>query len=117
MGEDVAGEVVVGKVFLVVRAVVDDAAKRGAFDRWYQAEHLPDAMAAFGARRAIRCWSQTEPAVHYAYYEFPSLAAATAAQESAALRELVAAFDKAFPGVRRTREIIAVAEAREGAPR
>ncbi|MBO0710185.1 MAG: hypothetical protein J2P47_02775 [Acetobacteraceae bacterium] len=98
------------KVFLVVRAVVSDAASRGAFDRWYQTEHLPDAMKAFGARRGMRCWSRTDPAVHVAYYEFPSLEAATRVQESAALKDLVAAFDQAFPGVTRSREIIEVVQ-------
>ncbi|MFK4485973.1 hypothetical protein ABIA45_001051 [Bradyrhizobium sp. USDA 336] len=30
--------------FFVVRAVVSDAEKRAAFDRWYETEHLPDAV-------------------------------------------------------------------------
>ena len=29
--------------FFVVRATVSDPAKRAAFDKWYQTEHLPDA--------------------------------------------------------------------------
>jgi len=34
--------------WLVVRAVVADAADRAPFDRWYRDEHLPDAVKAFG---------------------------------------------------------------------
>ena len=36
----------------IVRAQVVDASIEDAFDRWYQDEHLPDALKAFGARRA-----------------------------------------------------------------
>ncbi|MCL2427979.1 MAG: hypothetical protein FWD12_01950 [Alphaproteobacteria bacterium] len=99
-----------GKVFLVVRAVVTDAARRADFDRWYQAEHLPEAMKAFDVRRGIRCWSRTDPAVHYAVYEFPSVAEARRAEESPAIGELIAAFDRAFPAVTRSREIIEIVQ-------
>ena len=37
--------------FFVVRAIVTDAGKRAAFDRWYETEHLPDAVKAFGVAR------------------------------------------------------------------
>ena len=43
--------------FFVVRATVTDASKRAAFDRWYETEHLPDAMKAFGVSKAWRFWS------------------------------------------------------------
>ena len=36
----------------IVRAQVMDASVKEAFDRWYEDEHLPDAVKAFGARRA-----------------------------------------------------------------
>ena len=55
------------KAYLLVRAVVADAADRPGFDRWYEAEHLPDAVARFGAERGWRCWSRTDPSVHYAF--------------------------------------------------
>ena len=60
----------VAKAYLLVRAAVVDAADRPNFDRWYETEHLPDAVARFGAERGWRCWSRTDPAVHYAFYEF-----------------------------------------------
>ena len=40
--------------YFVVRATVADAAKRKAFDRWFETEHLPDAAKAFGVKKARR---------------------------------------------------------------
>jgi len=40
--------------YFIVRAQVVDATVKDKFDRWYQNEHLPDALKAFGARRAWR---------------------------------------------------------------
>jgi len=37
--------------YLIVRAEVAEA-DRAAFDHWYEAEHLPDAKAAFACRAA-----------------------------------------------------------------
>jgi hypothetical protein len=45
----------------VVRAVVADASKRQGFDQWYRDVHLPDAVRSFGARKAWRFWSLTDP--------------------------------------------------------
>ena len=45
----------------VVRATVTDPAKRTAFDTWYSREHLPDAVKSFGALKAWRYWSATDP--------------------------------------------------------
>lgn len=98
--------------YLVVRATVPEAGDRPGFDRWYEAEHLPDAVRAFGAARGWRCWSRTDPAVHIAFYEFPDLDRAEAAAGSPALRDLVAAFDAAWGArVTRTREILETAGA------
>jgi hypothetical protein len=99
-----------GKAYLVVRAVVADATARADFDKWYSAEHLPDAVKAFAASRGWRCWSCTDPGVHYAFYEFSNPEAAQRATGSDAIRALVAEFDRAFPTVNRTREIIEVAD-------
>ena len=55
------------KCLFVVRAIVPDSAKRATFDAWYKNEHLPDAAKSFGAQKAWRCWSDTDPAVHIAY--------------------------------------------------
>ena len=54
----------------MVRAQIADEGMKKAFDLWYQEEHLPDALQAFGARRAWRGWSDVDPRVHYAWYEF-----------------------------------------------
>lgn len=80
----------------IVRAQVMDASVKEAFDRWYQDEHLPDAVRAFGARRAWRGWSEADPSVHYAVYEFDDIARLRALPGSAALQELVAEFDRAW---------------------
>ena len=50
--------------FFIVRATVADAAKRKAFDAWYSREHLPDATKSFGASKAWRFWSATDPSQH-----------------------------------------------------
>ena len=39
--------------FFIVRAIVTDPDKRAAFDRWYETEHLPDAVKAFGVSKAL----------------------------------------------------------------
>ena len=96
--------------YLMVRAVVADAADRPSFDRWYETEHMPDAVARFGARRGWRCWSRTDPAVHYAFYEFAGLERAQAVLASPELRALVAEFDRAWGArVTRTRDILETA--------
>lgn len=97
--------------YLIVRAVVQDA-DRKAFDSWYEQEHLPDALKAFKAQRAWRGWGTVETKLHYAFYEFPTLAAAQAITGSEAIKGLVAEFDRVW-GVRvtRTREVLEVAQA------
>ncbi len=97
------------KACLMVRAVVADTV-RADFDRWYSAEHLPEAVKAFAAMRGWRGWSHADPAVHYAFYEFPNREAAQRAIGSEAIRALAAEFDRAFANVARTREIIEVAD-------
>jgi hypothetical protein len=95
----------------MVRAQVADAAMKGAFDRWYGDEHLPDALQAFKARRAWRGWSDVDPCVHYAWYEFDDLACAKAIVGSEALKRLVADFDRAWGDkVARSRDFVAIAQ-------
>lgn len=90
----------------IVRAQVDPSV-RDAFDRWYQDEHLPEALKAFKARRAWRGWSDMDASVHYAYYEFDDIARARAIPGSAAIKELIAEFDRTWGDkVKRTREIV-----------
>jgi hypothetical protein len=96
--------------FFVVRATVSDPAKRAAFDEWYRREHLPDAVKAFGVKKAWRFWSVTDPALHQATYEFADQAALDRVISGDALKPLVAEFDRCWPEVKRTREIFVLAE-------
>jgi hypothetical protein len=94
--------------FFVVRATVADPSKRQAFDEWYRCEHLPDAVKAFGVKKAWRFWSVSDPALHQATYEFADQAALDRATSGEALKPLVAEF--CWPGITRTREILVLAE-------
>lgn len=102
------------KCFFVVRASVADPARRTAFDAWYHQEHLPQAMAAFGAEKGWRFWSETDPAVHQATYQFADKAAVDRIQGSAKMKALIAEFDRVWPGIPRTREVFTLAEERDG---
>jgi len=96
--------------YFIVRATVADPAKRKAFDEWYSREHLPDAAKAFGVRKAWRFWSITDPSLHEAMYEFADQAALDRAMSGDALKTLVAEFDRCWPEVTRTREMLVLAE-------
>ena len=96
--------------FLLVRAVLAEAADRPRFDRWYATEHLPQASEAFGARRGWRGWSRTDPHVHLAFYEFADAKAADAVLGSSAMQGMIAEFDRVWADrVTRTRDILEVA--------
>jgi hypothetical protein len=98
---------------LMVRATLANLRDRVAFDDWYRTEHLPDAMKAFGVRQAWRAWSQTDPAVHCAFYRFASLEDAALATTGPAIQALIATFDRCWGDkVTRAREVLAVAEER-----
>jgi hypothetical protein len=96
--------------FFVVRATVSDPAKRGAFDSWYQKEHLPDAIKSFGATRAWRCWSLNDPSVHEATYQIADEASLDRAVNGAEMKRLIADFNRDWPDVTRTREAFVLAE-------
>lgn len=98
------------KSFFIVRATISDPAQRAAFDKWYRDEHLPDAVKAFGAQKAWRSWSETDPAVHQATYQFADRAALDRGTSPENLKPLIAEFERAFPGVPRTREILTLAQ-------
>ena len=99
------------RALLTVRAELAGAADRPAFDRWYETEHLPDALKAFQAERAWRCWSAVDPCVHYAFYQFAGVEAAQSVLQSAGMRALIAEFDRAWgTRVRRTRDILDVVQ-------
>ena len=93
----------------MVRAVVANPDDRPDFDTWYEKEHLPDAMGSFGALRAWRTWSRSDPAVHIAFYEFPDLAGVDAIQNSDGIKSLIAEFDRVWgERVTRSREVLDV---------
>jgi len=96
--------------FFIVRATVADPAQRTAFDAWYRTEHLPDAVKSFGAQKAWRFWSETDPAVHIAEYKFADRAALDHGTRPEVMKRLVADFEKAWPNIPRAREILTLAE-------
>ena len=98
------------KCLFIVRATIADAAQRAAFDAWYRDEHLPDAAKSFRAEKAWRCWSDTDPAVHVAYYQFPDRGALDRGTAPDVIKRLVADFDKAWAGIPRSREIMTIVE-------
>ena len=96
--------------FYVVRSTVADPAKRAAVDAWYSREHFPDAVRVLGAEKAWRFWSVTDPAVHQATYQFSDQASLERAIASEANKALVAVYDRDWPEVKRTRELLVLAE-------
>ena len=94
----------------VVRSVVPDEGKRAAFDAWYSREHLPDAVKSFGVETAWRYWSKTDPSVHSAMYQFDDLASLESAVAGAEMKRLIADFYRDWPDVKRSRDILILAE-------
>lgn len=93
---------------LIVRASVPEP-DRAAFDVWYETEHLPDAKAAFRAASASRGWSEQNPGIHIALYEFPDLASANKIADSDQIKSQIAEFDRVWKDrVVRTREIVEI---------
>ncbi len=96
---------------IVVRAEVLDPADRARFDHWYASDHLPWAIRVFGVRRGWRCWSRTDPAAHYAFYEFADVDEARTAIDSNKIEPLVADFDRVWGNrVPRRREILEIVQ-------
>jgi hypothetical protein len=99
------------KSYLVVRAEVPNVADRAPFDHWYATDHLPWAIRTFAAQRAWRCWSRTDPAVHYAFYEFPEVGQAEGLIGSETIKPLIADFDRVWGDrVSRRREILEIVQ-------
>ena len=96
--------------YLIVRAVVPEV-DRAKFDQWYQDVHLPEALAVFDAVSAWRGWSHDDPGVHFAFYEFPSLAEATAIDSSEAMKNMRTDFERNWHDrISRTREFVEIAQ-------
>jgi hypothetical protein len=101
------------KAYFAVRAEVPEA-DRALFDHWYETDHLPWALRVFGARRAWRCWSKSDPGVHVAFYEFDSVEAAEAVTKSDTIKPLVEDFDRVWQNrVIRRRAVLDVVQAIE----
>ena len=81
-----------------------------AFDTRYSREHLPDALKSFGAQKAWRHWSLTEPSLHLATYQFADQASMERAVNGADMKRLIADFNRDWPDVTRTREMLVLAE-------
>lgn len=96
--------------FFIVRATVTDDTKRAAFDKWYETEHLPDAVKSFGARKAWRFWSASDPSVHQAMYQFENQASLERATGGEQMKRLIADFNRDWPEVTRTRETLLLAQ-------
>jgi hypothetical protein len=96
--------------FFVVSATVTDASKRAAFDAWYHREHLPDAARSFGVIKAWRSWSADNPSLHQATYQFADKATLDRAMGSDDMTRLVADFNRDWPDVTRTRDVLVLAE-------
>jgi len=94
------------KAYLVARAVVANPADREPFDSWYEAEHLPLAKKEMRAETAWRFWSRSDVTVHYAVYQFPSLADAVELTSTDAFKGLLKHFDKSWSHIPRTRDLI-----------
>jgi hypothetical protein len=93
--------------YLIVRAQITDARDKEPFDRWYQEKHLPDAVAAFHPIRAWRGWSEADPMVHLAFYEYAERAILEAVLTSDALKGLAGEYDQMWGNrVPRSREVI-----------
>jgi hypothetical protein len=99
------------KGYLVVRAEVPEVADRTRFDHWYATDHLPWAIRTFGSQRGRRCWSRTDPSIHYAFYEFADLEEARAMMESEKIKPLIADFDRVWGNrVARRREVLEIVQ-------
>jgi hypothetical protein len=94
------------KAYFMVRAEVADASDRGKFDQWYGTHHLPLAMDKFRAEKGWRFWSRSDPSVHYALYQFNDMATLRKRLDSPDFKMLIADFDRAWPQVTRSRDLI-----------
>jgi hypothetical protein len=96
---------------LAVRAEVPNETDRAPFDHWYATDHLPWAIRVFGAQRGWRCWSRSDAAVHYAFYEFADVGEAQSLIGSDKIKPLVADFDRVWGDrVARHREVLEIVQ-------
>ena len=94
------------KAYFMVRAQVANESDRAKFDHWYATHHVPLAMEKFRCEKGWRCWSRSDPSVHYAFYQFKDVATLRERLDSPDFKVLVADFDQAWPQVPRTRDLL-----------
>jgi hypothetical protein len=99
------------KAYFMIRAEVPNESDREKFDQWYDTHHLPLAMEKFRAEKGWRFWSRSNPSVHYALYQFRDIAALRNSINSPDFKLLVADFDKAWPHITRSRDLIEAVQA------
>jgi hypothetical protein len=98
------------KAYFMVRAQVPSESDRAKFDQWYATHHLSLAIEKFCAEKGWRCWSRSDPSVHYAFYQFNNMAALRQALDGPGFKLLVADFDQAWPSIARSRDMIEVVQ-------
>ena len=64
----------------------------------------------FGVEKAWRFWSISDPSLHQATYQFADQAALDRAMNGDDLKRLVADFNRDWPDITRTRELLLLAE-------
>ena len=94
------------KAYLMVRSQVADAADRQKFDHWYATHHVPMAMDRFRCEKGWRFWSRSDASIHYALYQFKDMATLRERLDSSDFKLLIADFDRAWPAVARSRDLI-----------
>ena len=99
-----------GKFYLVVKADIGEGTNRDAFDHWYATDHMPKALTSMGAEKGWRFWSASEPRTHYAVYRFADRERPTAIKATAdgPGTPNTLEFNRAWPGVPRTREVLEI---------
>src|SRR4051812_50124913 len=100
-------------IFFIVRATIPDPAQRATFDKWYAEEHLPDAAKSFGAQKAWRFWSESDPSVHIAQDQFADRAALDRGTGPENMKRLVAGFDKAWAADKGSRGVMKLPQERK----
>jgi hypothetical protein len=65
----------------------------------------------FEPERAWRCWSLSDPAIHYAFYQFADIGQAEALIGSHKLKPLIADFDRVWGDrVQRRRDVLEIVQ-------
>jgi hypothetical protein len=95
----------------MVRAKVPNSGDREAFDHWYMTEHLPLAIKTFEPEQAWRCWSLSDPAIHYAFYRLADYKQAEALIGFEKMKPLIADFDRTWGDrVQRRRDVLEIVQ-------